>query len=95
MPAELFDPTTSPPEEKSIDYAPRPQNLEGLRVGLVDNTKYNSRTLLVKVAERLKEQFHTQTVYITKKQSAGHPVDDSAIEAMKTEVDFAIAGIGD
>ena len=94
MTAELFDPTISP-EQKGIDYVPRPENLAGLKVGLVDNTKYNSRALLIKVAERLKEKFNTETVFITKKQSAGHPVDDAAIEEMKAKADVAIAGIGD
>jgi hypothetical protein len=64
-------------------------------VGLVDNTKYNSRALLIKISERLKDRFQTEMVQITAKQSAGHSVDDSAVEEFKSKADFVIAGIGD
>jgi hypothetical protein len=94
MTVDLFDPTMSP-DKKTIDYVPRPQNLEGLKVGLVDNTKFNSDTLLAKISERLQTRFNTEMVCITKKQSAGHPIADSAIKEMKAKADVVIAGIGD
>jgi len=94
MTVELFDPTMTP-EKKPIDYVPRPKNLKRLKVGLVDNTKFNSGTLLNKISERLQTRFKAEIVHITKKQSAGHAVADSELKEMKTKVDIAIAGIGD
>ena len=44
----LFDPTI-PAESSAIDYAPRPKQLNNLKIALVENTKYNSRTILLKV----------------------------------------------
>jgi hypothetical protein len=54
MSLEIFDPTVPPVTEKIV-FAPRPQSLNGLKVGLVENTKHNSDVLLLKIAERLKE----------------------------------------
>ena len=94
MSVEMFDPTMSPTKE-AIQYSARPEKLDGLKVGLVDNTKYNSRALLIKISERLKDRFQTEMVHITAKRAAGHSVDDSAVEEFKAKADFVIAGIGD
>lgn len=91
---EIFDPTTSPTKE-SISYAPRPKNLNGLKVGLVENTKHNSDVLLLRIAERLKERFGMEMVLINRKKSAGDHVTDNAIMDLKEKADFVISGIGD
>ena len=91
---ELFDPTTSH-ERETIDYVPRPQSLAGLRVGLVENTKFNSDVLLMKIAERLKERHGMEMVQLSRKKSASHSVEPEQIEEFKTRADFVIAGVGD
>ena len=91
---EIFDPTTSPPRD-SISYAPRPKNLNGLKVGLIENTKHNSDVLLLKIAERLKDRFGMEMAQINRKRSAGDHVTDNVIMDLKEKVDFVIAGIGD
>ena len=62
MTGEIFDPTFSSVEEK-FSFAARPQNLEGLKIGIVENTKYNSDILLLKIAELLVKKFQIM-VYI-------------------------------
>ncbi|MBI3993020.1 MAG: hypothetical protein HY342_07085 [Candidatus Lambdaproteobacteria bacterium] len=94
MSTELFDPTVPAPQE-TIAYAPRPARLEGLRVGLVENTKFNSNVLLTKVGERLAERYKMKVVGMSRKQSPAHGVDEQAIKEFKTKADFVIAGIGD
>ena len=49
---KLFDPTSTP-RERTVTLAPRPRDLAGLRVGLVENTKFNSDVILTKLGERL------------------------------------------
>ncbi len=90
---EIFDPTISPVKE-SISYAPRPKDLNGLRVGLIENTKHNSAVLLLRIAERLKERFGMEMVLINRKRSAGDHVTEDVIEDLKEKADFVIAGIG-
>ena len=94
MTMEMFDPSTAP-ERESIDYVPRPQSLEGLRVGLVENTKFNSDKILLKVAERLKARHGMEMVLLNSKRSASDSVDEDAIREFKTKADFVVAGIGD
>ena len=50
MALKLFDPT-SPPSPRAASLAPRPVQLEGLRIGLVENTKINSEVILLKLAD--------------------------------------------
>ncbi len=90
----MFDPTI-PAAKEPIDYVPRPRKLEGLRVGLVENTKYRSRDLLLMIAERLKQKHHMEMTLIHTKKSAGSPVEDQAIAEFKEKADFVVAGIGD
>ncbi len=94
MSMEVFDPTTSS-EQEAIEYVPRPRDFEGLRVGLVDNTKFNSRVLLEKVAERLKAKYHMEMVELDTKQSPSHHLSEQAVASFKTKADFVIAGVGD
>jgi hypothetical protein len=94
MAIDLFDPTTTP-EPSPITYAPRPKSMKGLKLGLVDNSKFNSKTLLEMVSRRLADRFNTETVHQVTKISPGHPVSDSAIQEFKTSVDVVLAGIGD
>ena len=51
---KLFDPV-SPPAPREFTLAPRPASLKGLRLGLVDNTRFNAHRLLSKLAQILNE----------------------------------------
>ena len=94
MSTKIFDPTVSPVKE-DIDYAPRPQDLKGLRLGLIENTKYNSDVLLLKVAKRLNEHFGIEMVLLHRKKSPSDHISDEVISDFKEKTDFVIAGIGD
>ena len=94
MGLKLFDPTI-PSQMEAISYVPRPKDLANLRVALVENSKHNSKTILLKIFEILKNRFHMQLVGIHSKQSAGHKITDDAIKDFKSKADVAIAGIGD
>ena len=94
MAMEIFDPSTSP-EKETIEYAPRPRDLKGLRVGLVENTKFNSDKLLLKIADRLKAQYGMEMVMLNSKRSPSVGVDETAVKEFKVKADFVVAGIGD
>ncbi len=82
----------SPPP---FSYAPRPRSLDGLRLGLVDNTKFNSDVLLLKVAERLHQRYGMSTVHLDRKTSSGHSLSDEALELFEQQADLVLAGVGD
>jgi hypothetical protein len=90
----VFDPTSRNAEQK-IRLAPRPPSLRGLRIGLVENTKYNSSTLLLRIADILEREHGAQGHILRSKRNPGTSVDGKTVEEFKTAVDVAIAGIGD
>ncbi len=100
---EILDPTLSGDGLPSVllreaggdfAYAPRPDALDGLRIGLVENTKLNSEELLLKLAARL-ESRHGMTVahLVHKPQRA--PIRDDQIAELTGVSDFVICGVGD
>jgi hypothetical protein len=90
----VFDPTM-PLETTPFSYAPRPASLQGLRLGLVENTKFNSKELLCKVAERLEQRHGMRMVYLERKKSSGHAVSEEAISLFRQQVDLVLSGVGD
>ena len=91
---KVFDPTTSA-EEKGIKFVPRPKSLQDLRIGLVDNTKYNSDKLLIKIADILEKEHGAKNHIIRRKQNAGVPVHEEVINELASDCDVVIAGVGD
>jgi hypothetical protein len=91
---KIFDPT-SRPVERAVEVASRPATLRGLRLGLVDNTKFNSDTLLRRLAGRLAHR-HGVTVTVTnRKRSPSHEIDEGGVRALRAQADLVISGIGD
>ena len=94
MSAPLFDPTAMPAGRDS-EIASRPSRLDGLRIGLVENTKFNSDVLLRRLADRL-GRLHGMTVAgMVRKRSPSHEIDEASLEALRAQADFVVSGIGD
>ena len=94
MDLKLFDPTI-PQQIEKIAYAPRPKDLNNLRVALVENSKHNSKTILLKIFGLLENKFQVKLAGVYSKASAGHKISDNALADFKVKADIAIAGIGD
>ena len=92
----LLDPTGDSERDTNTTLAqPRPQSLRGLTVGLLDNTKPNGATILQSVGRELTEQYGVREVRMFAKSYFGTPVDESVVNQMLHNCDFAVAGIGD
>ena len=94
MTVQILDPTTEI-SGRRIAYVPRPKSLNGLRVGLIDNTKHNSDQLLLRIAGILEREHGTKTHVIRKKKSAGAAPHAEIIEEYKANCDVIVAGDGD
>jgi len=94
MALQFYDPTTEVKARK-INFAPRPKSLEGLRVGLVDNTKHNSDQLLLRIASILEREHGAKAHVIRKKTSAGSAPHAEIVEEFKANCDVIVAGVGD
>jgi hypothetical protein len=91
---KLFDPIALPAPRR-VTLAPRPASPKGLRLGLVDNTRFNCHTLLSRIAERLARR-HGMAVTVTeRKRSPSHAIEEVAIKALRTQCDLVISGVGD
>lgn len=94
MAIQIYDPTTEV-SARRIAYAARPGTLEGLRIGLVDNTKHNSDQLLLRIAGILERDYSAKAHIIRKKKSAGAAPHAEIIEEYKANCDVIVAGVGD
>jgi len=94
MSIQIYEPTTEVTGRR-IAFAPRPKSLEGLRIGLVDNTKHNSDQLLLRIAGLLERDYGAKAHVIRKKKSAGAAPHAEIITELKASCDVIVAGVGD
>ena len=94
MSIQIYDPTTEV-SARRVAYALRPKSLQGLRIGLVDNTKHNSDQLLLRIAGLLERDHGAKAHLIRKKKSAGAAPHAEIIEELKASCDVIVAGVGD
>ncbi len=91
---ELLDPTTEA-ATRSIAYVARPASLEGKRVALIDNTKFNSDRLLEKIGQLLRAEYGVAEARVWRKKNASVPAHPEIIEEVRKTSDVMVAGIGD
>ena len=77
------------------DPAPRRASLDGLRVGVLDNTKWNGWKLLDRTMQLLGEDVRFGAVTRYKKESFSSNADDALLARIAAENDVALTGIGD
>jgi len=94
MALEILDPTVEP-RRQPLTFVARPDSLKGKRVGLVENTKYNSDKLLVKIGEILVKDYGAASTKMWRKHNAGVPAHDEIIDEARRGVDVVVAGVGD
>ena len=94
---EILDPTVDPREAATptIAYAPRPGSLAGKRIGLVENTKFNSDRLLQKIGDILKSEYGASETRMFRKRNSSVPAHEEIIEELRSTCDVMVAGIGD
>ena len=91
---ELLDPTTEAVAQ-SIAWAPRPGSLEGKRVALIENTKFNSDKLLQKIGDVLVGEYGAASTRMFRKRNSSVPAHEEIVEEVRKTCDVVVAGIGD
>ncbi len=91
---ELLDPTTEI-KAQPIAYTPRPPSLEGKRVALIENTKFNSDRLLAKIGDILQAEYGAAATRMWRKRNSSVPAHEEIIEEVRKESDVMVAGVGD
>jgi hypothetical protein len=92
--AELLDPTQDIAPQ-AIAYVPRPDSLRGKRVALIENTKFNSDNLLVKIGNILINDYGAASARMWRKKNAGVPAHEEIVDEVQKTCDVVVAGVGD
>jgi len=95
MTSELgfIDPTAGGNKAR-IALAPRPMNLAGKVVGLLDNTKEQADIIFETVADVLRNRYGVARVVIRRKEAFSRPATEALLNEMAKEVQVAAAALG-
>jgi hypothetical protein len=93
-PIPIYDPR-GVVEAAQLTTAPRVKNLEGLRLGLLDNTKWNASKLLRGLRDRLVKKHGFGAVNYYRKESFSLAAAQALIAEIAAGNDVAITAIGD
>ena len=90
----VYNPTGGPIADK-IGMAPRIENLQNGVLGVIDNGKTNSDTVLSRIVANLAERYSLEEVVTVKKHSVSHAIKDEDAHMLAQKCNFILAGIGD
>ena len=89
----FLDPTAGG-ERPRLPLAPRPMDLAGATVGLLDNTKEQGDIILQTLGELLQARYGVARVVMRRKEHYSKPAAPALLEAMAQEVHVAITAVG-
>ena len=82
-------------ETEPLALASRVGGLDGLRLGVLDNTKWNANRLLRKTVTKLQEEFAFAAVNYYRKESFSKDADPALVETIAANNDIVLTAIGD
>jgi hypothetical protein len=92
--ATAFDPR-GVVETEPLALAARAEHLVGLRLGVLDNTKWNAGRLLRKTVARLQGEFSFAAINYYRKESFSKDADPALIATIAADNDIVLTAIGD
>lgn len=90
----VFDPR-GVVETEPLALSERPVTLGGLRLGVLDNTKWNANRLLRKTVTGLQQETSFAAVNYYRKESFSKEADPALIATIADENDVVVTAIGD
>ena len=91
--SKFIDPTAGG-DNARIARAPRPMDLAGKVVGLLDNTKEQGELILTTLGDALRERHGVARIVIRRKEHYSKPADPAIIDQIAQEAQVAIAAVG-
>jgi hypothetical protein len=82
-------------ETEPLALAARAPGLDGLRLGVLDNTKWNANRLLRRTVTKLQDEISFAAVDYYRKESFSKHADPALIEAIAANSDIVLTAIGD
>jgi hypothetical protein len=90
----VYDPRGAVGAEKK-DIAARVRSIEGLRLGILDNTKWNANKLLRELRDQLQAAHPLASVTYYRKESFSRFAAPELVEKIRSENDIVVTAIGD
>jgi hypothetical protein len=90
----VFDPR-GVVEAEPLALAPRIAELNRMRLGVLDNTKWNANRLLRKIVARLGAQVELAALNYYRKESFAKEADPALLARIAAENDIVLTAIGD
>jgi len=90
---DVLNPIPSAPDGAITPLTPRPRDLRGKRIGILENSKPNADVLLGRVAELLVERAGAASVHTWRKPGASKPAADH--DAVAAGADVFLTGSAD
>ena len=97
MTSAIMDPTgrsASRTAEAGLALAPRPADLSGARVGLLENGKQNARLFIEDVAGVLRERYGAGEVTLRRKEVFSAPAPPELVDELSAVSDVVVIGVG-
>jgi len=92
----IVSPEGSSSTARQHDLAPRRfRTLDGVRVGLLGNSKLNADAVLLAISDLLKERYAVESVFVRSKPTFSKPATGEMIDEMVKNSDVIITGVGD
>ena len=82
-------------ETEPLALSERPTTLDGLRMGVLDNTKWNANRLLRKTVAKLQQDTSFAAVNYYRKESFSKEADPALIATIAADNDIVLTAIGD
>ena len=70
-------------------------SLDGVRLGLLGNSKLNADAVLQAIGDLLQERYQLKSVFARSKPSFGKPAPDDIVAEMVANADVVLTGVGD
>jgi hypothetical protein len=81
---------------KQHQLAPRRfKSLDGVRLGLLGNSKLNADAVLLAIGDLLKERYAVESVFMRSKPTFSKPAPDELVVEMLENSDVIVTGVGD
>jgi len=69
--------------------------LDGVRLGLLGNSKLNADAVLLAIGDLLKERYAIESVTVRSKPTFSKPAPDEIVEELISGSDVIVTGVGD
>ena len=82
--------------QKQHQLAPRRfSTLDGVRLGLLGNSKLHADAVLLALADLLEERYAVKSVFVRSKPTFSKPATEEMVDEMIQNADVVVTGVGD